>query len=308
MEIACIGLGTMGLPMARNLQAGGHQLTVYDLRSATAAPLLANGARWADSPRAAAAGAEMILLSLPGPAEIEAAALGPEGILAGAPAGSTVIDLSTNAVGLIRRLEQQFAARGVALLDAPVSGGPDGAARGTLQIMVGGDEAVFNLARPVLALLGDKITYVGPSGAGTIAKLVHNAVNAVAFRALAEGFTLGVKAGLTPEKLREVLQGGNFGQGYNLQTRLPEIVFPGDFAAARFTISLLRKDVGLATTLADEFAVPTPLFALAEADLIEAVARGWGAYDSAATFLLQEERSDVTVRTTPGSEHKMEKP
>ena len=298
MRIAFIGLGTMGLPMAHNLQVAGHALTVHDVRREAAAPLLARGGHWADSPREAAARAEVILTSLPGPAEVEAVALGPDGILAGVRPGGTYVDLSTNAVGLIRHLHARFAGRGVAMLDAPVSGGPSGAERGTLQIIVGGDAADFARVRPLLAALGDKLTYVGPIGCGTIAKLVHNTVNACAFRALAEGFTLGVKAGLEPEKLLAVLQGGNFGQGYNLRVRLPEIVFAGDFDAPRFSLALLHKDVGLALALAHEYDVPMGLAELTERDLGEALARGWGGRDSAATFLLQEERAGVTVRTS----------
>jgi 3-hydroxyisobutyrate dehydrogenase len=183
------------------------------------------------------------------------------------------------------------------VLDAPVSGGPIGAQRGTLQVMVGGDEQVFERVRGALGAIGDKVSHIGPIGSGTVAKLVHNMISYCSTVAIAEGFTLGVKAGVDPEKLLEAVAGGAFGQGYSLSYRLPEVVFKGDFDRPRFALALARKDVGLATELARELDVPMSVAAIAEQHLIEALARGWGGKDSSAVFMLQEERAGVRVRT-----------
>jgi 3-hydroxyisobutyrate dehydrogenase-like beta-hydroxyacid dehydrogenase len=296
MRVAFVGLGTMGRHMAGHVAAAGHEMVVNDVRPAAGEPLVAAGARWADSPAEAARGAELILTSLPGPREVESVALGERGILAGAERGAIYADLSTSSVALIRRIDAAAAAQGVAVLDAPVSGGPLGAERATLQIMVGGDEGAFARIRPVFDAIGDKVSHMGPVGSGTVAKLVHNVVSATASQALAEGLTLGVKAGVPAEKLLEAIAGGAFGQGYTLKHRVPEIVFKRDFDRPRFALALMRKDVGLATELARECGVPMPLAALAEQELIQAVGRGWGGRDSSAVFLLQEERAGVELR------------
>ena len=297
MRIGFIGLGNMGGPMALNLMKAGHTLVVHDVRAAAATPHLGKGAKWAETPRAAAQGAELILTSLPGPKEVEAVALGSDGILHGAAKGAIYADLSTSSPSLIRRIHGVFTERGIHVLDAPVSGGVWGAQRGTLQIMVGGDEALFRQVKPVLGAMGDKVSYMGEIGCGTIAKLVHNLIGICSRIVVAEGFTLGVKAGVRPEALLEAVKGGAFGQGLLLTQVLPEIVFKGDFDTVRFALKLARKDLGLATELARECNVPMAMAALAEQEMIEAIGRGWGDKDYAAPFMLQEERAGVKVRT-----------
>lgn len=297
MRIGFIGLGNMGGPMALNLMKAGHALVVHDVRREAATPHLERGAKWAESPRAAAQDAELILTSLPGPAEVESVALGADGILHGATKGAIYSDLSTNSAGLIRRIHAVFKERGIHVLDAPVSGGVIGAQRGTLQVMVGGDEGVFRQVKPVLTAIGDKVSYMGEIGCGTVAKLVHNMIGICARVAVAEGFTLGVKAGVRPEALLEAVRGGAFGQGLLLSQVLPEIVFKGDFDTVRFALRLARKDLALAMEMAREYNVPMAMAALAEQEMIQAIARGWGDKDFAAPFMLQEERAGVKVRT-----------
>jgi 3-hydroxyisobutyrate dehydrogenase len=297
MRIAFIGLGNMGGPMALNCMKAGHTLVVHDVRREAAAPHLERGAKWADSARTAAEGAELILTSLPGPPDVEKVALGADGVLHGAARGAVYADLSTGSPTVMRRIHAEFAERGVPVLDAPVSGGVVGAQRGTLQIMVGGDETVFEAVKSALGAMG-KVGYMGGIGCGTIAKLVHNMMG-IATRAIAaEAFTLGVKAGVTPEALLEAVKGGAFGQGLLLTQVLPDIVFKGDFDTVRFALRLARKDMGLATALAREYDVPMPMAAIAEQLLVEAMARGWGDRDFSAPFLLQEERAGVEVRAT----------
>jgi 3-hydroxyisobutyrate dehydrogenase-like beta-hydroxyacid dehydrogenase len=298
MRIGFIGLGNMGGPMALNLIKAGHALIVHDARRAAAAPHLERGAKWADTPRAVARESELILTSLPGPKEVEAVALGPDGIIHGAVTGTVYADLSTGSPTVMRALHAAFRDKGVHVLDAPVSGGVTGAQRGTLQVMVGGEESIYREVKGVLAAVGDKVGYMGPIGAGTIAKLVHNMVSLTTRAILAEGFTLGVKAGVAPEALLEALRGASFGQGLALSQVIPNVVFRGDFDTVRFACRLARKDIGLATALAREYDVPMPLAAVSEQIMVEALARGWGDRDSATPWLLQEEAAGVQVRAS----------
>jgi 3-hydroxyisobutyrate dehydrogenase len=298
MRIGFIGLGNMGGPMALNLIKAGHALIVHDVRRAAARPHLEAGATWADSPRDVARQSELILTSLPGPPEVEAVALGPDGILHGAVAGTVYADLSTNSPTVMRKLHAAFKDRGVHVLDSPVSGGVIGARRGTLQVMVGGDESIFREVKDVLGAIGNSVGYMGPIGSGTIAKLVHNMISILTRSLVAEGFTLGVKAGVKPEALLEAIRGASFGQGLILSHMLPDVVFKGEFDTVRFALKLARKDVGLATALAREYDVPMPLASVGEQILIEARARGWGDKDSTAPWLLQEEAAGVQVRAT----------
>jgi len=298
MKIGFIGLGNMGGPMALNLMKAGHTLVVHDARREAAKPHLEGGATWADSPQAAAHGMELVLTSLPGPPEVEAVALGPNGIIHGANPGTIYADLSTNSPTVMRRIAAAFKDRGVHVLDAPVSGGAIGAKRGTLQVMVGGDESIFREVKDVFRGFGNSVGYMGPIGAGSIAKLVHNMISIVSRSLVAEGFTLGVKAGVKPEALLEAIRGASFGQGLMLSHMIPDIVFKGDFDSVRFALKLARKDVGLATALAREYDVPMPLATAGEQQLIECLARGWGERDSTAPWLLQEERAGVAVRAS----------
>jgi 3-hydroxyisobutyrate dehydrogenase len=297
MRIAFIGLGNMGRHMAANLQRAGHELVVHDVQRQAAEGHLANGASWASSAAESTQGAELILTSLPGPKQVEEVALGEGGILQGAARDTVYVDLSTSSPTLIRRIYQAFREQGIHVLDAPVSGGPLGAERATLQVMVGGDEAIYERIRPALLNIGDKVSYIGEIGSGEIAKLCHNTLTYCANLALAEVFTLGVKAGVKPEKLLEAIQGGAYGQGYMLTHRIPKLVFTGRFDQAGFYLALARKDVGLATELAREFNVPMNVASLAEQALIEGLVRGWDDKDSSAIWMLQEERAGVKVRT-----------
>ena len=186
------------------------------------------------------------------------------------------------------------------MLDSPVSGGPSGAASGKMAIWVGGDQQQFNRHKSVLDAMGDQARYIGPIGAGTIAKLVHNMISIATRGLIAEGFTLGVKAGVKPEALLEAVRGASYGQGYMLSHMIPDVIFKGDFDTVRFALKLARKDIGLATELAREFDVPMPMAALAEQNMVEALVRGWGDKDSLSPWMLQEEAAGVKVRATGG--------
>jgi 3-hydroxyisobutyrate dehydrogenase len=164
--------------------------------------------------------------------------------------------------------------------------------------MVGGDESIYREVKGVLSAIGHKVGYMGPIGAGTIAKLVHNMVSLSTRAILAEGFTLGVKAGVAPEAILEALRGASFGQGLALSEVIPNVVMKDDFDTVRFACKLARKDIGLATALAREYDVPMPIASIAEQIMVEALARGWGDRDSAVPWRLQEEAAGVQVRAS----------
>jgi 3-hydroxyisobutyrate dehydrogenase len=298
MRIAFIGLGTMGSRMVANLQEAGHDLVVNDVRRDAAGPALEQGAVWADTPREAAGDAELVLTSLPGPRDVEAVALGADGVINGGGPGAIYADLSTSSVSLARRIYDELKAKGIHALDAPVSGGPQGAQDGSLIVMVGGDEPTFQRAMPALKAIGSNIQYCGAAGNGAVAKLCHNLIGLASSHILAEGFTLAVKAGLQPEVFLEVLRGGAYGRQMGLRQSIPEVIFKGDFDTPRFAFALARKDIGLATDLAREYSVPMPLSNVAEQNMIEGMNRGWGRRDTSAAFQLQEERAGVEVRSS----------
>ena len=298
MRLGFIGLGTMGASMAANLQKAGHDLVVHDTRRAAAEPHLAGGARWAETPRAVAEAAEVVFTSLPGPPEVEAVALGKEGLLSGMRAGTAFLDLSTNAPALVRRLHAAFAERGVHMLDAPVSGGPRGAKTGKLALWVGGERAVFDRLKPLLDAIGDQARYIGPIGAGTVAKLVHNCAGYAIQCVLAEVFTLGVKGGVDPLALFEAVRQGAIGRRRTFDGLIDQFL-PGVYDPPAFALRLAHKDVSLAAALGAELGVPMRLANLALIELTEAMNRGWGDRDSRVAMLLQQERAGVSIKVDP---------
>ena len=295
MKIGFIGLGTMGRHMASNLIKAGHELVVHDVRPEASAPHRKAGAGWAETPREVAEATHVVFTSLPGPPEVEAVALGEQGLLAGFAAGKVYFDLTTNSPALVRRIHAVFAARGIQMLDAPVSGGPRGAETRRLALWVGGDETVFKRYKPVLDTIGDQPYYVGPIGAGSIAKLVHNCAGYVIQTALAEVFTLGVKAGVDPLALWKAVRQGAVGRRRTFEGLVDQFL-PGRFEPAAFALRLAHKDVTLATSLGREHKVPMRLANITLEEMTEALNRGWGERDSRVAMLLQEERTGVEIR------------
>jgi 3-hydroxyisobutyrate dehydrogenase len=295
MKVGFIGLGTMGGSMAYNTIQGGHELVVHDIRRESATRHLEAGATWADSPREVAEASDIVFTSLPGPTEVEAVFLGEDGILQGMSAGKVYFDLSTSTPNLIRRIHDIASGQGVEVLDAPVSGGPRGAESRNLAIWVGGDKDVFDRCRPALDAIGDKAYYVGPIGCGAVAKLVHNCAGYVIQTALAEVFTMGVKAGVEPLALWQAVRRGAQGRRGTFEG-LAEHLLPGNFDPPDFALRLARKDVDLAVSVGREYDVPMRLANLALQEMTEAMNRGWGDRDSRVAMLLQEERAGVEVR------------
>ncbi len=291
MRVGFIGLGTMGTHMALHVREAGHELFVNDLSREAAAPHLAAGAVWADGVREIGTRSEVVFTSLPGPREVEAVA---QDLIETMQAGSAWFDLSTNSPTVVRKLHEQFAARDIALLDAPVSGGPRGAKSGKLALWIGGEREIFDRHRSVLDAIGDQVVYIGSIGAGSVAKLVHNCAGYAIQTALAEVFTMGVKAGVEPLALWAAVRQGALGRQRTFD-RLGRQFLRGTFDPPDFALKLAHKDITLATELGREIGVPMRIANLTHADMTEALNRGWGGRDSRVPMLLQEERAGVEI-------------
>jgi 3-hydroxyisobutyrate dehydrogenase len=296
MNVGFIGLGTMGRHMASNLIKGGHKVVVYDVRREAGEAHVKAGATWAASPRAVAEATDIVFTSLPGPAEVEAVALDEKGgLIAGLTPGKVYFDLSTNSPTLVRRIYDVFKSRGIHMLDAPVSGGPKGAETRKLALWVGGDEEVYSRCKPVLDAIGDQPYYVGPIGAGSVAKLVHNCAGYMIQTALAEVFTMGVKAGVDPLTLWKAVRQGAGGRRRTFDGLVDQFL-PGKFDPPAFALRLAHKDVTLATALGREHKVPMKLANVTLEEMTEALNRGWSERDSRVAMLLQEERAGVEIK------------
>lgn len=296
MQVGFIGLGNMGRPLAGWVLKAGFPLVVHDIRAETAAPLLEQGATWADSPRELAARCEVVCTCLPGPPEMQAVTLGPRGIVEGLRPASVYIDHTTNSPEVVRQVGATIAARQAAMLDAPLDGGREGALEGQLTLFVGGDEAVLHRVRPVLQAFSRSVVWVGDLGAGSVTKLVHNALAMSIDLLLTECLTLGAKAGVTVPRLIEAFrQGCIVSENMTFTKRMPATLFRGDFAA-RFALKLAYKDFRLASELAARHGVPTRLIDLCQMELLEAMNRGWGDQDRTVASTLQEERAGVQLR------------
>ena len=286
MKLAFIGLGTMGGAMAANLQAAGHEVRAHDLRRV-------EGFRhWCSGAVEAAQGCELVFTSLPGPDEVDKVAAELKPALR---SGSAWFDLSTNSPSRIRRVHRDFLSKGIHVLDAPVSGGASGAKSGKLAIWVGGERAVYDKYVAVLRAMGDQPFYVGPIGAATVAKLAHNIASFSVHAALAEIFTLGVKAGVEPLALFRALRQGATGRKRTFD-RLAEHFLIGKYDPASFSLRLAHKDATLALALAKETGVPMQIGKVALAELEQAIDRGWIERDFRVAMTLQEERAGVSPR------------
>jgi 3-hydroxyisobutyrate dehydrogenase len=290
--------------MAANVQKAGYKLIVHDLNREAADRHLKAGAIWAESPHALASQADVIFTSLPEPSDVEKVALGPGGLMAGIKPGAAYFDLSTNSPAVMKKLNIAFAEKGAHMLDAPVSGGPAGAASRKLVIWVGGDESVFRKHKAVLDAIGDKATYIGPIGSATVAKLVHNMSGYALACALAETFSMGVKAGVEPLALWQAVRQGIVGRRLTFDGLVDQFL-PAKYDPPAFALKLAHKDVTLAVALGREVGVPMPMCDLALAEMTQALARGWGGRDSRIVMLLAQERAGVEIAVEFERLHKM---
>ena len=226
---------------------------------------------------------------------MEPVALGEDGLASGLRPGTVYVDHTTNSPALVRRVHDVMQARGIDMLDAPVSGGMEGAQTRDLTVLVGGATDVLERCRPVLDAMAKTVIHVGPIGAGCICKIAHNCASFVRSMALMECLTLGVKAGVAPDVLIDAFNRGALGTNLDLRVRLPATVFQGDFKP-RFALKTALKDITLATELAEEVGVPVQLAPACRAEMNEALERGLGDLDSSVALTLQEERAGVQVR------------
>jgi len=292
MKIGFIGVGNMGNPMCANVLAAGHEVTVNDIDRSAAENLIEAGATWADSPQAAADGAEIVMMSLPTPPIVEQVVTGDGGVLAGMN-GGTLVDLSTNSPSMVQSLAKIANEQGVQFLDAPVSGGIVGARKGTLAVMVGGDEAVYDATKPTLEAIGHNVFHVGDVGSGNVAKLVNNMLAFIGMMGATEALALGAKAGVDPYKLWQIVKASS-GNSFIWEGGARAIL--RDRLRPSFTTSLASKDIGLATDLGKEVGVELPMGNAAQDLIVGYRDNGFAEEDVLATVKAVEEAAGTKVR------------
>ncbi|HOQ44394.1 MAG TPA: NAD(P)-dependent oxidoreductase [Bryobacteraceae bacterium] len=281
MNIGFIGLGAMGLPMAKNVIAAGHRVyTMFHRRRAPADELASLGATILDSPAAIARNAEIVITIVPADAELKEIVFGPNGLLEAFGRGKVLIEMTTAMPETVIEVEKAIAGRGGRVLDAPVSGGTTGAANATLTIMAGGMPELLEEVRPVLETMGKNIIHVGPVGQGKVVKMVNQLMAAVNLLAMGEAFALGVRCGADPKVLYEVIKSSS-GYSRMMDARLPGFLFEGKFEPG-FKLDLMKKDVNLALGSAQALSIPLMFGALASQVFAAASAAGRGAEDFAA--------------------------
>lgn len=292
MKVGFIGTGTMGGPMAANVLAAGNELSVFDTNRSATATLEEAGAIRCEELASLVRAVEVVLLSLPGPSEVDAVA---SEVLELMSAGQTLVDMSTNSPTLVKRIATHARTKGVGFLDSPVSGGVRGAKRGTLAIMVGGEKELYERFEPLFESMGENIFHVGEVGAGNIAKLVNNMLAFSTMMANAEALVLGAKAGVDPNVLWNIVRTSS---GNSMTWEGGGRAILRDRLAPTFTVDLACKDIGLATDLAREVSVDLTMVPTAERLLKGFQANGFAKEDVLATVKALEEAAGVTVRGT----------
>lgn len=293
-ELGFIGIGIMGTPMSKRLLSAGHKLVVHDISPAAALPLVALGAQAASSPAEVAERCSKVVTMLPNSAIVEEVVLGASGLIEGLSPGSVVIEMSSSVPSSTRSIAEALSARSIEMIDAPVSGGPVGAAEGTLAIMVGGKEHVFQDCLPVLRVLGKHIFFIGPHGSGHTMKALNNMLYAINLLGVCEALVLGTKAGLAPERIVEVVSKGS-GRSFALDTKAVRHILANNYQPG-FTTDLLYKDVDIAYALGRQLGVPLSAAGLAQQTLGAARERGMGQLDNSCILKLLEEAAGVRVK------------
>jgi 3-hydroxyisobutyrate dehydrogenase len=290
MKVAFIGMGTMGASMALNILKAGHPVTVHNRTRAREEPVAKAGAKRAGSPQEAARDAEVVITCVSDTPDVENVVLGEKGVIQGAQPGAIVVDMSTISPSATRRMAAQLGEKGIRMLDAPVSGGSEGAQKGTLSIMVGGDAGTVAQAMPVLSAMGKSITHVGPCGAGQFAKAINQVIISGTYLAVAEGITMGLKAGLEMEKVVQALAGGAAGS-WVLNYRAANMI-QNEYPLG-FRVRLHRKDLAIALEAARELGVVLPATALVEQIENGLIAQGFGDEDVSAVARMVRKSSGL---------------
>ena len=276
MRVGFIGLGAMGNPMAANLNKAGYELTIHDIRREQGRNLEDAGAVWAASPAATAERSDVVLLSLPGPVQVESVVLGENGVFSGLAAGGACIDTSTNSPAVMRRIAEAGASRGIQVLDAPISGGIWGARDASLTVFVGGEEAAFEKYLPLFQCIGKTVVRMGPLGSGNVAKLVNNLIMYINFIGACEGMALGVKAGLDPRTLLDVIK-PSMGHSTFLERTMKLSL---DGKPLHFVTDGAVKDLRLCVELGRELGVPLAAGPLVETLVTRFRDAGYGQEDT----------------------------
>ena len=290
MNVAFIGMGTMGASMALNILKAGHEVVVYNRTREKELPLIDAGALRADTPRLAAAHAELIITCVSDTPDVEAIVLGDEGVIHGAPAGSLVVDMSTISPTSTRQIAEALSEKGIHMIDAPVSGGSEGAQKGILAIMVGGETEDVQRAMPVLEAMGKTITHVGGIGSGQITKAINQVILAGTYMGVAEGMVLGMKAGLDMEKVIQAISGGAAGS-WVLSNRADNMV--NNEYPLGFRVRLHHKDLRIALEAARDLEIALPVTAVVDQIENGLVGRGYGDEDVSAMARALREVSGI---------------
>ncbi|MGE5490396.1 MAG: NAD(P)-dependent oxidoreductase [Actinomycetota bacterium] len=285
MKVGFIGLGVMGRPMAQHLMAAGHELAVWARRPESAAPLAAQGANLCATPAELGRRCEVVFTVITSSADVEGVALGSNGLIEGMAPGSVLVDCSTIAPDVARRIAAALADKGIHMLDAPVSGGEQGAIDATLAIMAGGEEAALERVKPLLECLGKRIVHVGPNGAGQVAKACNQMIMVAAIEAVAEAMRLARAAGVDCGKVKEALSGGSAAS--RVLDVMGERMVKRDFSAG-IEARLHHKDFGIVLEAARKARVPVPLTASVAQQLNALMAQGWGKDDTSSLLRVLE--------------------
>jgi 3-hydroxyisobutyrate dehydrogenase len=292
VSVGFIGVGNMGNPMATNVLKAGFPMTVFDKHAPAMQNLVDLGARRAGSAREVAAQSEVVMSCLPASPDVEALYLEPGGLIESAKAGSVLIDLSSVLPSTPRKLEPRAKERGLHFLECPVSGGVSGARAATLAVMVGGDASILERVRPVLRAIGPNIFHVGPVGAGNTVKAINNMMACVNSLAMMEGVALGVKAGLDPMTIYEVVKASS-GASRAIE-RIPSALIPRNFAPG-FKVSLMNKDLDTFNTIAKELHVPVSFSNVAQRYQQAAMAAGLADQDTSVAMTIIERLANIQV-------------
>lgn len=292
-KIGFIGLGIMGKPMAKNLLKAGYPLTVHNRSPLPVNELTALGASKAESPKETAQKSDVIITMLPDSPDVEKVLLGENGVLEGAKSGTVIIDMSSIAPLVSKRIAAEIEKKGVEMLDAPVSGGETGAIQGTLAIMVGGKEEIFNKHLGILKVMGKSVVRVGDIGAGGFTKLANQIIVAINIAAISEALVLGEKAGLNPEFLYKAIRGGLAGSNV-LDSKINNIL-KRNFKPG-FKIKLHRKDLNNVLLTAKDLDIPLPLTSLVQQMMVTLINEGKGEDDHSALINFIENIAKCEVK------------
>lgn len=292
-KIGVVGLGIMGQPMAGHLLNAGYEVFVYNRTASKAEPLIKKGAKVCGTPAEVAQHCDAVVVMVKADAEVEAMVAGSNGLIAGARPGLIILNSSTILPQTSKRLAQEVAAKGVIMLDCPVTGSGVQAKEAKLTFMVGGDKATFDKCLPLFLVMGKQAFYMGESGAGSYMKLANNSLMAINLLSLAESLTMAYKSGIDPELFLQVVNGGG-ARSAVAEAKIPKII-NRDFTPA-FGTAMLAKDLGLIYELAKELQIPTPVMASVREMIHMAVVKGYGDEDVCSVIKCYEELAGVEIK------------